>query len=199
MAIRQKRKETKKCPRCGEKLISTANICPNCKLKFERLENLSNTIAKKELKLGNTQNVIMTTDRPKDINLKVFLPLMITLGWCGAHNLYVGKKKLGLFALISACVNLPVMLVSELLILYGQYVYFINNILYSITTFFMAMVFLIWGYDLIMFILKRFKYPASIDKSKIVMDTNIAYARKELIKDIEDLRAEKKAKTKDVK
>lgn len=156
------KKDKKRCPRCETVVQSDALVCPACRLRFDKLHNLSNSQAKYHLRNHQKDSVIYTTDRPSDINNKKFLQLLFLLGIFGAHNLYIGKYGRGYFSLISTLLYIPALSLSIALKSNGIYVEFISYYLCGILALLVAISFLIWFNDVLSIIMKKFRYPASI-------------------------------------
>lgn len=93
MKFKRKKREKpfKKCPRCGERCLSTQNVCPECDLSFSRLKYASNKAAKKRLKKFDSDYIIYTNQYPSDVKFWKIVLLSVFLGMTGAHYYYVGK------------------------------------------------------------------------------------------------------------
>lgn len=102
---RYKGRQTKKCPRCGEKCLQTQPICPDCGLIFSRLEECTNRDAIKRIKAGQKQNVLMSKQIPSDKNYWKLLLYSIFLGLFGAQYFYVYRWKMGVYMLLGIFVT----------------------------------------------------------------------------------------------
>lgn len=170
--MKLEKNKQKKCPRCGFKMHIDMVKCPYCGLLFERIQNLSNKQAKKELKEKNTKNVLNVTTMPADVNRKKFYLLFAFLGFFGAYNLYVGKKKTGTYQLVSAVLGIVSFIIYEIINSFNAnsaqiFYYFVTG---SLLLFFSIGI-LIWFFDLFKLFGKKFKYPASLteqDKEKVI-------------------------------
>lgn len=84
-------KDTKKCPRCGNKCLLNQETCPECGLIFARLEFASNKVAKKKLLHFDRDFIIYTNQYPKDLSWFKLLLYSIFFGLVGGHYYYCGK------------------------------------------------------------------------------------------------------------
>ncbi|MEG1499698.1 MAG: TM2 domain-containing protein [Clostridia bacterium] len=100
------RLEIKRCPRCKEKCVLSASVCPECGLKFARLLLCTNAAGKKARKMKQKDKVLMQSDWPFDASRKKALLLCGFLGIFGAHNFYVGRYFKAAFSLIFTCATL---------------------------------------------------------------------------------------------
>ena len=89
----------KKCPRCKEKVLAHQKTCPFCGLIFDRLNDVSNKAAHKEVLKLRKRNYIMMSDWPADVSKKKALLLCGFLGLFGAHNIYLGRFYKAFFVL----------------------------------------------------------------------------------------------------
>lgn len=87
----------KRCPRCNTKSPSTAVTCPECQLNFEKFEQATNKDAKRMMRAGEKEQVLMRKGMPADVKRWKVLLLAIFLGFMGAHHYYVGRYKMGIF------------------------------------------------------------------------------------------------------
>jgi len=131
-------------------------------LKYDRLKNLTNKEAKIALKNNQNEKVLNVNYFPDDVNKKKFFLLFVLLGWFGIYNIYIGKRKRGLYSLISFSAFLFVFTLGEILIYNGidtsslQY-----YIIGPFSTFAVFGIF-IWFYDLISLITRSFKFPVAM-------------------------------------
>lgn len=84
------RSDTKKCPRCDEKMLENQKICPDCGLSFEKLAKATNAEAKRQF-FQKDRAIVMVKETPKDVNKRNLLLLSGFLGMFGAHNFYIGR------------------------------------------------------------------------------------------------------------
>ena len=147
----------KLCPRCGLKVIESADECPDCHLNFARLALATNADAKRKIKRHDREFILRTHDLPSDVSYKKLLLLTIFLGMFGAHCFYVGRYLRGgmfvlnmVFAAICVIFNQQILAVDE-----GRLIELFGIIIGAIL--------LCWIYDFIMVAIKRFKVPIAID------------------------------------
>ena len=87
----------KRCPRCTTKSPYATVICPECQLNYQKFETATNAVAKKKLREGEKEQVLMRKGRPLDVPLWKLLLIGIFLGFMGGHHYYVGRYKMGIF------------------------------------------------------------------------------------------------------
>ena len=151
--------KNKRCPRCNLKMPKECVVCSNCKLNFQKYDSATNYEAKQAMRQGETERVLMRTGTPIDINkIKLWL-LTFFLGFMGAHYLYVGRKKMGIFCLsffIVGLLNAGVQIAFQ-----------VRNDLTEILSFLSLIwgaVLLIWIIDIFKVAFNRFKIPVSREK-----------------------------------
>lgn len=147
------------CPRCGIKIVQGVTKCPDCGLIFSRLEIATNKDAKKLIQRHEKDFVLKSSKLPSDVSFIKLLLLCILLGPLGAHCFYVGRY-------IRGGVLLADMALLFLLVLFNSQLLAVDNgaLLGSLTTI-AGIIMLIWPWDLIMIIMKKFKVPIAIDIS----------------------------------
>ena len=181
----------KKCPRCGEKNLASQKKCAYCGLVFERLNYCSNKSARKEVIKFRKRNYIMTKEWPADASKKVALLLCGFLGFCGAHNFYLGRFYKGLTVLFG--------LVSAIVLLFIPYKSLAYNIIWYISLIPAACVLIFWILDFVKIFLERYKIPVSIDEKLYALkDQTINIEKSEKVEAKEEVKEEtvKKAKKK---
>ena len=149
-------RETIKCPRCGEKCLTTQPICPDCVLVFSRLDECTNKAASIRLRHGEKHNVLMVKKVPSDKKFWKLLLYSSLLGLFGAHYFYVYRWKMGVYMLFSFFVAM----------FFGS---FFNNVFITwpqsvqfIIISYVAIFALIWLYSVVQVILRKFKIPVSM-------------------------------------
>lgn len=162
------KKDYKRCPRCGQKMHSSSPICPECNLKFNRIENLSNSEAKKALKNGEKEKVIYVTTPPADVNMKKFYYLYIFLGLLGIYNIYIGKIKRGLFSLISVSLYILIFILRIVLEENGIDTTSLNYYVFGPIGFVAVFGALIWFIDLASLLSRSFKFPGALSNDDYV-------------------------------
>ena len=161
----------KKCPRCGSKMHINAEKCAGCGLLFERIQNLSNIEAKKNIKEKKLDNVLNVCSMPKDVNKKKFWLLFAFLGWFGGHNIYVGNYKKGYYALITGIIAIFAFCVQEVFFFQGWNYMAVAYYFANPAMLFFVFGVVIWFSDCFNLIFKQFKYPASLtaeDYEKVI-------------------------------
>lgn len=158
-----------KCPQCGYKIKQDA--CPYCNIKSKEVIFASNKKAKKLLQANMQHDVHYTTKVPTDVSKTKMLLLTVFLGGFGAGNFYIGRRKRGLFTLISFVIGI----ISSYLRLY----YFDNIILLrdiaSIGAFFAVAAVFLWFSDAFAVLINRFDYPVVL-----ASDADIKKAEKQI-------------------
>ena len=86
-----KKREFKKCPRCGNKVFKTFENCGNCGLNFNKLAKATNYEGKQEVYKNEKERVVWTNQLPSDLNKWNLFFMALFLGWAGVHLFQVGK------------------------------------------------------------------------------------------------------------
>lgn len=150
----------KHCPRCGEKVPATVAVCPNCSLSFQKFLLATNGQAKKDIKQGEKEKVLMRTGRPSDIKFVPMLLITIFLGMFGGHYYYTGRYKMGIFFSSFFAIGVANAVITNVLkIKSGGHVFELFYLLVLVWGF----VLVLWIIDVAKVILNKFKYPVSRD------------------------------------
>lgn len=159
MKFRRDREYAKKvtCPRCGLKSYEGIDECPDCGLVFSRLELATNKEAKAKKLRGDRDFIVNTTKIPSDVSYIKLLLLCIFLGPFGAHNFYVGKYLRGSVLLTDFFVVLMLVIFNQSLMTIhdGKFIGALSIVC--------GFIMMIWFWDLLMIITKKFKVPVAID------------------------------------
>lgn len=157
MKFKQKYAKMVTCPRCGMKTIEGVECCPDCGLIFSRLELATNKDAKRKIKRGDRDYIIKTNKLPSDVNYWALLLICLFLGPMGGHCYYVGKYWRGgiltttFFALIMFVIfNAPLMAIND-------------GALLGILATICGLIELMWVWDFVTILIKKFKVPVAID------------------------------------
>lgn len=157
MKIKQEYAKSKVCPRCGLRVMGEIDTCPDCGLVFSRLALATNKDAKRKKLRHDRDFIIMTNKLPQDVSFIKLLLMCIFLGVFGGHNFYVGRYLKGSI------------LLGDFLVL-TMFVIFNNSLVAidggGLLGFFSTVcgiVMLMWFWDLLMIITKRYKVPVAID------------------------------------
>lgn len=153
------RKDTKKCPRCKKVCLQSQKVCDECGLVFARLDEATNTEAKKQF-FAKEKSIVMTSKLPKDVQKWKLLLFCGFLGVFGAHNLYVGRffrgfymMFFGLLSLVYVSINTP----SEAIL------NFMSSWPIVVCV---AMVTIFWVTDFIQVTFNKFKVPVALAREK---------------------------------
>lgn len=147
------RKDTKKCPRCGQKCLQNQKDCPCCGLIFKRLEMATNTQAKKQF-FKKDKSIVMTKDLPKDVKRWVLILLCVFLGPFGAHCFAVGRYYRATYMLVVTIVSLVIISI--------QYTAAVE-VFMSYFFLFVALMTIFWMTDLIQICFGFFKVPVALE------------------------------------
>ena len=145
------------CPRCGLKSLTTSESCPECGLVFSRLEIATNKDAKKKIARHDKDFIIWTNKLPSDISRLKLLLLTIFTGVFGGHCFYVGRYWRGGLLLLNFVALVMFVVFNAQLIAFDE-----GKLLASLTTI-SGLIALVWVFDVVWVILKRFKVPIAID------------------------------------
>lgn len=185
MKFKDKFSKTITCPRCGIKTLNGVECCPDCGLVFSRLEIATNKDAKRKIRRGDRDFIIKTSKLPSDVSFWKLLLLSIFLGPVGGHCYYVGKYFRG--GLLSFTFLSIVMLV----IFNAPLVAIQDGALIGALSTICGLIELLWIWDLIMIISKKFKVPVAIDLEGSVSDEEKKAKREEFFKGTDLERVEK--------
>ena len=147
-----------RCPECDRKIKANQSRCEICGLKVVDIENASYKDAVKILNKGNLyekESIFYSFKTPAEISRKKLILFTVFLGIFGAHDLYVGKKKLGIAKIIC-------FVIGEVL---SALVY--NKILYGVGTIaglFLLFPFVTWIFDIFKVAFKRYPFPYVLEK-----------------------------------
>lgn len=165
--MKKKTKDYKKCPRCKEKLDLFAPICPNCNLKFNKLDLATNKAAKIAIKEKRKHHVIYVNKRPSDVKKGKFI-ISLIFGWLGMHNIYLGKYVKGWLAFslfwsyITIFMTCAIMVDNKIITM--QAFNIVNYFILSTMAFAFAGLLILWFDDILSVIMGKFKFPVSIPK-----------------------------------
>lgn len=148
----------KKCPRCETKMATSLVVCPNCQLNFKKFNEATNAEAKKAIKEGNKDQVLLKKGYPADVKKWSLILITIFGGFLGAHYYRVGRYKMGLFFTIAFLIGCANAIINTLVEQSG------SGVVWEIFT----LLVLVWGAVLFMWIidiakvcLNQFKIPVS--------------------------------------
>ena len=151
------------CPRCGIKCLTGMESCPDCGLIFSRLEIATNKDAKKKIRRHDKDFIIKTNSIPSDVSYIKLLLLTIFVGIFGGHCFYVGRYTRGIILLINAILLMSYVIFNKYLVdLDG------GRLIAALSTI-GGLFLLVWAYDLIAVIFKKFKIPVAIDVDENVI------------------------------
>ena len=161
---RYRGRETRKCPRCGEKCLQTQPSCTECGLVFSRLDDCTNEAAVKRLKNREKENVLMVKKVPKDKKYWKLLLYSILFGLFGAQYFYVYRWKTGLYMLTSIILTF----------LFGVYfnAFFLTwpeVLKYAFVTY-VGIYAVIWLYSIVQILFRKFKIPVSLPYKEFKME-----------------------------
>lgn len=149
------RKDTKKCPRCDEKMLENQKVCPDCGLVFARLEKATNAEAKKQF-FQKDKSIVIVKDIPKDVSKKKLLLYVGFLGIFGAHNFYIGRY----YKAILMCLFSLLALVYVALPYSDVMLFIMSSPFITIPTGIFVSVF--WVSDFIAIIFENYKIPVAL-------------------------------------
>ena len=157
MVFRRDKDKLKTCPRCDMKVPEFTEICPDCGLDFARLDKATNADAKRKKLRGDRDFIIMTAKLPHDVSFLKLILLCIFLGPVGAHNFYVGRYLKGSVLLADFVIALLLVIFNEpLMSALGEQPF-------SAISTILGLIMLMWFWDLLQIITKKYKVPVAID------------------------------------
>ena len=161
-----------RCPNCGAKFPKNANICIHCGTEMSQLETASNQAVIKARKEYQPELVVYSSIFPSDLSYKKTLLLCIFLGFFGAHRYYTKQK---LSAILMTIASIALCIVSAILgMQWGGYlditslgitIAVFNNII-NIVALIGAISIVVWAFDLLFLILKKYKVPVVLGKKE---------------------------------
>lgn len=148
----------KRCPRCNARVPIESSVCSSCRLNFQKFNEATNKEAKKALKFGEKDRVLLRKGCPADVSRVKLTLLAVFLGFLGAHHYYVGRYKMGVFYSIFFVVGLVNAVLTKLIetTLSGN-MYEIFTILVLVW----GIVIFMWIIDLAKICLNKYKIPVS--------------------------------------
>lgn len=149
--------QVKTCPRCGTKVLSVTDECPDCGLVFSRLDIATNKEAKAKKRRHDRDYIINTKKLPSDVSFVKLLLLAIFTGAFGGHCFYVGRYLRG-------SILLSDMVAVILCVVFNEYLAGVDGgaLIASISTV-LGLIEFLWFWDIFAIITKRFKVPVAID------------------------------------
>lgn len=161
---RYKGRETRKCPRCGEKCLATQPTCIDCGLVFARLDDCTNEAARKRLKNGEKENVLMMKKLPRDVSYWKLLLYSILFGLFGVHYFYVYRWKMGIYMLVSF------VLTFLFGVIFNPFFLTWPELLKSVFIGYVGVYAVVWLYNIVQIIFKKFKVPVSLPYKEFKME-----------------------------
>lgn len=157
MKFKEREKNFRVCPRCGLKSIKLQDECPDCGLVFSRLELATNKEARRKILRRDTDFIIKTSTLPSDVSYIKLLLLTIFTGVFGGHCFRVGRYwRAGILLFNFVLIVMYTIFNAQLVAVDG------GGLIASLMTI-SGLVMMIWAYDIIMVVTKKFKVPIAID------------------------------------
>jgi len=160
MEKKQRKKEFKRCPRCGLKMGKDFQTCGKCGLDFKKFDSATNAEAKKAFRSHEKERVLNTSVLPKDVNRVKLLLLCIFLGMFGGHYYYIGRYYRGALNLVS-CIGYFLLYFMS-----GKWSGYIYNSFLTIFACLFAILFVLWAGEIFLIVFKKFKVPVSLPYTK---------------------------------
>lgn len=133
------------CPKCYGKIDKVSNRCKSCGFNMRELNGATHKDVRRARKEGFGEDVLYTSILPDDIKKKKLLLLCIFLGLFGGHSYYAGKLVKGLYSTI---VTIGLIVISSLHVAYVD----IQNLMGIAGAWILSSLYLLMGFNLIMFI-----------------------------------------------
>lgn len=140
------------CPKCGNKIPKDGSSCLYCKLRTDAIVNASNAEAKRALRSGEKDKVVLSSYRPNDVKKWKLVLLTVLLGWAGAHCYYVGRMGRGFTMLLCIVVAFAFVAIPETWVLHA----YLSGIVAGLFGF---ACFFTWWTDIVNVCCNRFKIP----------------------------------------
>ena len=142
------------CPKCYGGMKKKEGFCPHCGFKLKDFEGATNGKIRIARANGVKDDILYTTDIPIDVSKKKLLLLCIFLGFMGAHNYYVGKFGRAIYSTVTFVVWTTIVI----LMISGVTSWVLKNFT-SLFALLFGVSMVIWIFDLINIITKKFKIP----------------------------------------
>ena len=142
------------CPKCYGKLDKKQGVCFHCGFKMKNFEGATNSDVKIARANGKKEDILYTNILPPDVSRRKLLLYSIFLGLIGGHNYYVGRFGKAIFATIAFCLAVLFTILQKANIATGFVNYF-DTFVFLLQ----GIAVLIWLYDLICIIFKKYKVP----------------------------------------
>lgn len=158
------------CPQCGCKM--KFNSCAYCKIEENQVLFASNEKAKALIKKGDTENILLSSSKPRDVNKLRLIVLTFFFGFIGVGSFYVGRIKRGWYLLLSFLIGFTLLFIKTLLLRYNMESIVFSNIatIFGMLT---AITVVVWIGDCFAVLLNYFKYPIVLaDKDTIKRELN---------------------------
>lgn len=147
-----------KCPVCGATLVGNV-VCQYCGTTDKQVLNASNKKVKEYRQTGNTDMIHMTTILPSDlVRWKVVL-YTILLGWLGINYIYVNRPIRAGFSMGTSIACVVIYTLNLFVSFSSKTLQLGFDIIYEVIFYSMAINVVIWVFDIISVLLKKFKVP----------------------------------------
>lgn len=144
------------CPKCYSKIKKGTCRCDTCGFNILDLNEATNAEGKKALKSVYKDDVLWTTELPKDVKKKSLLLKSIFLGLFGVHNFSVGRFWQGLYMAVSSAITIILTVIISLM---GTITNTVFQIAFEFWSVFQGITLIIWIIDIVNIARNRFKVP----------------------------------------
>lgn len=149
----------KHCPKCYGKIQKESGRCTKCGFSIYDLKNATNKSAKEQIRSGNGDLVLYSTELPNDISKKKLLYYCGFLGIFGAHYFYCGRNFRGMTNLVISIFAIIILIFS--FFSFTSSLFQIFEYLFGVA---FAVILILTSMDFTNIIFKKFKVPVYLDE-----------------------------------
>lgn len=149
----------KYCPKCYGKIQKESGRCTKCGFSIYDLKKATNKSAKEQIRSGNGDLVLYSTELPNDISKKKLLCYCGFLGIFGAHYFYCGRMFRGITNLLISIFSLIFFVFS--FFSFTSPLFQIFKYMFGLA---FAVIFILTLIDFTNIIFKKFKVPVYLDE-----------------------------------
>lgn len=147
------------CPKCYGKIQKESGRCTKCGFSIYDLKKATNKSAKEQMRMGNGDLVLFSSELPQDISKKKLLCYCGFLGIFGAHYFYCGRN-------FRAMTNLIISIFSLIILVFSFFdftsdLFQVFEYLFSLA---FAVIIVLTSIDFTNIIFKKFKVPVYLDE-----------------------------------
>lgn len=153
-----------RCPICGAKMVQ-GELCKYCKITSDQVKNASNKKVSEYRKKDMSDLIYFTNEIPSDVSRLKLLLYTIFLGLFGVNHFYVKRVVRAWYSVLVCIVTFALLTLKLFVPTLSSVLFF--NLFYEVSMFCLTINFLLWVFDIINLLFKKFKVPVVLeDKEK---------------------------------